>query len=246
MWMADGQVVDLGSLGDGNRFSQAFGINDSNIVVGSSSTGQTVGQLIGTGSTTSIARGFVWSSGVMTELSPFNLYGPGNTYSNTNYHSVAMDVNVAGLVVGNSQRISGSAAVATLWENGIAIDLNSRLGQGSGWILRSAEGINDAGDIVGYGTFNGQTRAFLLSPVPEPMPIALLLAGSALLGWQRVRARRHQFAKRISVSGASRRSFACHLFLNRAIRRHPSTTAVTLKTQPIAHSPTIRALRTSG
>ena len=38
---------------------------------------------------------------------------------------------------------------------------------GSGWNLRSAEGINADGAIVGYGTFGGNTRAFLLTPVPE-------------------------------------------------------------------------------
>lgn len=186
LWRADGSIVDLGSLGDGSRFSQAFGLNDAQVVVGSSSTGETVGQLIGTGSTTSITRAFSWSElGGMTELRPFNLYAPGNTGPTTNYHSVAMDVNDAGLVVGNSQRLAGSAAVATLWANGEAIDLNSLLPAGSGWNLLSAEGINDAGDIVGFGTFNGQTRGFLLTPVPEPTTVYLLAAGALVLIGQR-------------------------------------------------------------
>lgn len=185
LWTSSGTVTDLGSLGDGTRFSQAYGLNDSNTVVGSSSTGQTVGQLIGTSSTTSITRAFSWSNGTMTELIPFNLYSPTNTGATTNYHSVAMDVNAAGLVVGNSQRTSGSAAVATLWENGVPIDLNTLIPAGSGWSLLSAEGINDAGDIVGYGTFGGVTRAFLVT-VPEPTSLAALGIAASLIGRRRL------------------------------------------------------------
>jgi probable HAF family extracellular repeat protein len=181
----DGTITNLGSLGDGARFSQAFGVNDDNAVVGSSSTGQTVGQLNGTSSSTSITRAFVWENGSMTELSPFNLYSdPDNTGSTTNYHSVAMDINDAGLVVGNSQRIAGSPAVATLWQDGVPVDLNTLIPSGSGWSLRSAEGINAAGDITGFGTFNGDTRAFLLS-VPEPGAMALLALPALLLGRRR-------------------------------------------------------------
>lgn len=161
LWSA-GSVVNLTSLGDGTRFSQAFGLNERLEVVGSSVTGQTVGDLIGTTSTTSITRAFHWHVGVITELPPFNLYSPTNNGATTNYHSVANDINDTGLVVGNSQRISGSPAVATLWKNGVAIDLNTFLPLGSGWVLTNADGINERGDITGTGTLNGTQRAFLL------------------------------------------------------------------------------------
>lgn len=161
LWNA-GAVINLTSLGNGTRFSQAFGLNENLEVVGASSTGQTVGELIGTSSTTSITRAFVWRNGVMTELPPFNLYTPTNNGTTTNYHSVANDINESGLVVGNSQRISGSPAVATLWKDGVPMDLNSLLPPGSGWVLTNAESINDRGDIAGTGTFGGASRAFLL------------------------------------------------------------------------------------
>lgn len=177
----NGAITNLTSLGDGTRFSQAYGLNDNNVAVGASYTGQTVGQLIGTSSTTDITRAFVWDSGTITELAPFNVYTSTNNGPATNYHSVAMDVNNAGLVVGNSQRISGSPAVATLWESGVAIDLNTLIPAGSGWNLLSAEGINDAGDITGYGTIGGVQHAFLIT-VPEPASLGLLgLAGFGLL-----------------------------------------------------------------
>lgn len=72
--------------------------------------------------------------------------------------SVAYDINNAGLIVGES----GGRAV--LWDNGQRQDLNSLIPADSGWILSSARAINERGQIVGRGSFNGQTRAFLLSP----------------------------------------------------------------------------------
>jgi hypothetical protein len=43
-------------------------------------------------------------------------------------------------------------------------DLNELLPAGSGWVLTSASGISDGGQIVGTGTLNGMTKAFLLTP----------------------------------------------------------------------------------
>ncbi len=34
----------------------------------------------------------------------------------------------------------------------------------SGWILHTAGGINDGGQVSGSGYHNGQTRGFLLTP----------------------------------------------------------------------------------
>jgi probable HAF family extracellular repeat protein len=67
LWNA-GTITNLTSLGDGAQFSQAYALNDLNVVVGSSSTGQTVGQLLGTASTTSITRAFKWDTGVISEF----------------------------------------------------------------------------------------------------------------------------------------------------------------------------------
>jgi surface-anchored protein len=158
-------IVNLGSLGNGLQFSQAYGLNEQGLIVGSSSTGQTVGQLIGTTSSTGITRAFVWHDGHMHELLPANFYAAGNTGTTTNYHSVAMDVNDTGLIVGNSQRIASSPARATLWFEESVLDLNSLIPAATGWTLLSAEGINDNGEIVGYGSFGGVNQAFMLRPV---------------------------------------------------------------------------------
>lgn len=46
-----------------------------------------------------------------------------------------------------------------------AADLNSLIPANSGWLLQEATGINDSGQIVGYGIKDGQIRAFLLTPI---------------------------------------------------------------------------------
>lgn len=171
-------ITDLNSLGNGSQFSQGNGLNDANVVVGQSNTGQTVGQLIGGTSTTPIIRGFVWQTGSMIELPPFDLFTPTNNGPNTNYHSYAADVNNDGIIIGRSERIQGLAAVATLWmlNDPTPIDLNTLIPANSGWLLRSALRINDAGDIVGFGTFNGETRGFLLT-IPETGSIGVAMCG---------------------------------------------------------------------
>jgi probable HAF family extracellular repeat protein len=76
--------------------------------------------------------------------------------------AVANDINARVQVTGHGfASIDGRAVI---WHDGHAHDLNELLPPDSGWTLRSAEGINEAGPIVGYGTLDGQTRAFLLSP----------------------------------------------------------------------------------
>jgi probable HAF family extracellular repeat protein len=82
-------------------------------------------------------------------------------------------INVAGVVVGycsvgnvvsSSPGLGDNSYIATLFAQGQIYDLNTLIPPGSGWTLREATGINDAGQIVGTGLHNGQLRAFLLTP----------------------------------------------------------------------------------
>ena len=71
---------------------------------------------------------------------------------------------------------------AFLWEDNQLLDLNNLVRADSGWSLRRANDINDHGDIMGYGVSpNGETHAFLLTPVPEPATWALLSLGAVAL-----------------------------------------------------------------
>ncbi len=81
-----------------------------------------------------------------------------------NNDSYGWAINNAGQAVGNVE-IAGSSR-AFLWtaETGM-IDLNTLIPPGSGWVLLSALDINDRGEIVGYGSFGGLGRAFVLTPM---------------------------------------------------------------------------------
>lgn len=57
---------------------------------------------------------------------------------------------------------------AFIYEDGQMHDLNDRIPPDSGWVLEVAAGINDRGFIVGEGKYLGQSRSYLLTPVPEP------------------------------------------------------------------------------
>jgi hypothetical protein len=61
------------------------------------------------------------------------------------------------------------------------VDLNDLIDPALGWELLQALGINDLGQIVGHGRINGQTHAFLLTPVPVPHSLALAAAALCCL-----------------------------------------------------------------
>ena len=209
---------DLGTLGGAGSYSQAFGINASGQVVGTSLTftgilGQhafrtaanspinpatdDLGTFGGTstvfGFPNSAARGINASGQVVGEASigdypDFNAF---RTAANTPINlatddlgtlggpqSQALGINASGDVVGysyTSSVVSGavlqSSEHAFLYRAGVIYDLNNLIPAGSGWVLRVAYGINDAGQIVGFG-FNpsGVDRAFLLNPALSVSP----------------------------------------------------------------------------
>jgi probable HAF family extracellular repeat protein/T5SS/PEP-CTERM-associated repeat protein len=171
----NGGMTDLGTLSGGDA-SWGYGINDNGQAVGGSriaaypditahaflwsggmqdlgtlgwkhsiayginDNGQVVGRLANDDQTW---NAFLWNGGMQ---------GLGGT------QSTAADINNDGLIVGES----GGQAV--LWENGQLKNLNSLIDANSGWVLLSARAINEKGQIVGKGSFNGQTRAFMLKP----------------------------------------------------------------------------------
>jgi uncharacterized protein (TIGR03437 family) len=68
-----------------------------------------------------------------------------------------------------------------LYIAGKVYDLNTLVDGASGWTLAYANGINDAGQIVGAGDFNGVQRAFLLTPEPPaPTPVISSVVGAGL------------------------------------------------------------------
>jgi len=153
LWSGGG-LQDLGTLA-GWDSSVAQAISDSGQIVGFSYNFRS--------NPTGGSRAFLWSGG-MRDLGV--LSGRNN--------SAAFGVNNNGQVVGDSFTIfEGGDSKAFLWSSGSGMqDLSALPGVlAAGWsVLSSARGINDAGQIVGWGTINGQQRAFLLTPSRRPFP----------------------------------------------------------------------------
>jgi probable HAF family extracellular repeat protein len=103
--------------------------------------------------------------------------------------SFGIGINDAGAVVGALTNSIGTGDHAMLDAGQTTMyDLNNLVSNIGGWTLEEAEGINDSGSIVGFGTVGGEQHAFLLTPVPEPSTIVLsLLAaiGLGIYGWRR-------------------------------------------------------------
>jgi len=109
-------------------------------------------------------------------------------------NSEAKSINNLSQIVGWANNTSNEQT-ATIWENDQIFDLNNFLVNGTGWQLTSANLINNNQQIVGTGTFNGQTHTFLLdavSPqsVPEPTGVLGLLGIGAIAFIQRQSRRR--------------------------------------------------------
>jgi probable HAF family extracellular repeat protein len=166
LWDSVQGMQNLGSLwfpDVGYGDSFAYGINND---------GQVVGQ-VSYGSSPSECVAFLWDNvGGMQEIDG----------------SIAYDINASGQVVGCY--ITGSGTTRAMGPNGA---LNDQLdASGAGWILEEAQGINDAGQIVGSGWGPDGYHAFLLTPIPEPS--TLLLAAFGLFGltfyvWRRRKSR---------------------------------------------------------
>jgi probable HAF family extracellular repeat protein len=93
--------------------------------------------------------------------------------------STASDINNLGVVVGAADAIDGRRH-AFVYEDGQMLDLNTLIAVEPDLLLEAATAINDLGQIAAYGKYQGQTRAFLLTPTAVPEPSTLIVLGTAL------------------------------------------------------------------
>ncbi|HEX8088350.1 MAG TPA: DUF3466 family protein [Blastocatellia bacterium] len=141
-------MQDLNDLIDspaGWELRKANGINSSKQIVG-------FGAHDGVG-----IRAFRFKKGVVEDLGTFT--GGGISY--------ALGINNRGEVVGAAYLDASGVGNfrAMLYTDRLGIqNLNDLISPASGWVLREATGINNQGQIVGWGEFNGMEHAFRLTP----------------------------------------------------------------------------------
>ena len=194
-------LTELGTLGGPN--SLAFGVNANGVIVGASDLNQTtthaftavglnLNDLGGLGSSNFSAGQAINNSHVVVGYGGLiganhafrtradNSLEDLSTLSGTG-QSFAYAINNPGNLVGSSSASGGGThAVLVMAGSSLMIDLNQHLTSGSGWLLNEARGINDFGQIVGTGTIDGASHAFLLTPQAIPEPSGLLLTGLGL------------------------------------------------------------------
>jgi probable HAF family extracellular repeat protein len=153
----NGVMSGLGTLGGPK--SQALDVNDFGSIVGEAYIDDDDDY-----------HAFLWEGAGMIDLGTLSFHD----------RSVAYAINNSGQIVGRSYELvedwNGLDGRAVIWENDQIIDLNTWLPINSGWVLKSAMGINDKGDIVGFGEINGEIHAFPLAstsnnPTPSDTPI---------------------------------------------------------------------------
>lgn len=136
-WQA-GVMQPLGTLGGAE--SEASAINAHGVVIGRSQLANWVW------------RPFIHDGVAMQELP---ICGQAAIWP--------LALNASAAVVGFEEGVYGGAVLIRKGRCHRLLDLLD--GSGAGWTLTAAHAINDHGVIVGQGSFNGQKRAFIATPV---------------------------------------------------------------------------------
>lgn len=180
---SNGQVIDLGTLG--GYTSNAYGINNLGVIVGYSynSAGNFLGFIYQNGTMTPIGT-LGGSFSIAYAINDQNqITGQAYTRGNRAAHAFLrlsdgqmVDLGSLGgssswgLAINNSGTVVGFATTRTnnshafVSSNGSRMqDLNRLIPTNTGWVLLQANGINDVGQIAGWGTIRGQTHAFILT-----------------------------------------------------------------------------------
>ncbi len=157
--LANGSFTLLrGTNGAGDYFS-ATDLNNRNQVVGNGYT-----------ASTGVNSGYLLENSVATRLP-----APGGEAEFTTPRAI----NGFGSIVGVTHRAGGGGGTnigggpppepsrAFLFRGGRTFDLQTTISADSGWMLQDTYDINDLGQIIGYGTVNGECRTFLLTPTAQ-------------------------------------------------------------------------------
>lgn len=183
----NGVATDLGTLGGANSVGAAI-----------NSLGQVAGSADYDPTRSGATHAFLYGNGHMTDL---------GTLGGTS--SQGLGINDHGQVVGFSYVSKAFSPIeAFLYSNGQMISLQKLMAPtiGPNWSLTEATDINERGDITGWGSYNGELHAFVLTAVPEPEVIAMALAGLVCVGVRMLPgrpARRAQARDKVRASAAN-------------------------------------------
>jgi len=94
-------------------------------------------------------------------------------------YALNTDDDVVGIIYSGKPGSPLLGGHAVIWPHGDhpMVDLNTLLPKGSGWELKAAYGINDAGHVVGKGTHLGKTHAFLWKGSGDAVDLGTLPGG---------------------------------------------------------------------
>lgn len=168
-----GEFQDLGTLG--GQFCDVKALSNLGNVVGSMETG------------VNHQRGaYVFRDGALQKLPGLPVPPEGSGHPDFPVDTAAA-INERGQIVGTSTPIIGDPR-AVLWEDGQVLDLNSTITATTAWRLASADGINEAGQIVGSGFFSGirdgrrvfEVHGYLLTPLGSVSPAQALRVAAGL------------------------------------------------------------------
>ena len=197
VWEAGGTLRLLADPPQATR-PRALAMNDAGLVVGEYDYSEDGAPRIGMA---------VWRPDGELQLIPF-LAG------HDVYSQGPRGINNRGDVVGNINLTSHSNR-AFLWNEAEGVmDLQTLLDEsGAGWQLEWATDINDAGQIIGLGIYQGVEQTFIMTPIPEPGVVGfvgavfvLMLGRRELLWRQRATLRRSSAAAAAADSDATRGS----------------------------------------
>ncbi|MEM7592096.1 MAG: hypothetical protein AAF383_11365 [Cyanobacteria bacterium P01_A01_bin.83] len=137
---ANNSVTNLGTLPGGN-YSAAYAINN-------------VGQVVGVSTSAAGSRAFIYENGTMQDM--------GISYMGDPEKREGIDINNLGQVV-----VTSAAGEPLIYQDGVVTNVNDWLRPevlSLGYTVTEAKGINDRGQIIAQGTFEGSPRGFLLNP----------------------------------------------------------------------------------